>query len=184
MTTRWSADDWTERALALLMSEGVGAVKITRLCTELDVTRGSFYWHFAGIGELMQAIATRWCERTEQALRELAELEHRPPLERLRGMTERLLDDQAWAVERALRDWARHDQQVADAVTESDRFIYGLVYDAFTELGFPAAGARTRAGTLVYAGIGFAHGQRALPKPTRADIKRLLALMTSPEAGA
>ena len=39
-----------------------------------------------------------------------------------------------------------------------------------------------RAGTLVYAGIGYAHGQRSLPKPTRNEISQLLAMITNTTA--
>jgi AcrR family transcriptional regulator len=43
---RLSTQDWTTRALELLVDEGVGAVKVARMCRELGVTKGSFYWHF------------------------------------------------------------------------------------------------------------------------------------------
>ncbi|RYJ00281.1 MAG: TetR/AcrR family transcriptional regulator, partial [Actinomycetales bacterium] len=106
---RLSLDDWTERALALLMDEGVGAVKISRLCRELDVTKGSFYWHFSDLDALQEAVAERWCTQTRELLQQLAGLSDLPPAERLRSMTMRLVDDRSWSVERALRDWARTD---------------------------------------------------------------------------
>lgn len=177
---RLSVADWTEKALELLMSEGIGAVKIARLCTELGVTKGSFYWHFANLEDLMEAIATRWRELTRESLSGLSDLDRLPPIERLQRMTDRLLDDRSWAVERALRDWARSDDRVAEAVDTSDRYIFELVRQALLDLGFDAGQARLRAGTLVYAGIGFAHGQASLPKPSRSDVDELLALLAQP----
>jgi AcrR family transcriptional regulator len=176
-TPRLSIEDWVNQALKLLMDEGVQAVKITRLCSELEVTKGSFYWHFADIDDLMEAITTHWCDLTRETLRNLSELDHLPPVERLQRMTNRLIDDRFWAVERALREWARTDERVATAVTESDQFVFELVQQALRELGFDARQARLRAGLLVYAGIGFAHGQQSLPKPTPADIDDLLHLL-------
>jgi AcrR family transcriptional regulator len=182
LTTRWSRDDWTAKALELLMAEGVSAVKITRLCADLGVTKGSFYWHFADLDELMEAIATRWCAITKEALQAMAGLDRLPPVERLYRMTERLLEDRTLAVERALRDWARADERVADAVTESDRYVFGVVQQALLELGFSAGQARMRAGTLVYAGIGYAHGQRSLPKPTKNEVSLLLDMIANTAA--
>lgn len=178
---RLSLEDWTAAALDLLVREGVGAVKISRLCTELGVTKGSFYWHFADITDLKEAVAARWCALTDEAHGALAELDLLPPRERLRHMTERLIDDGTWAVESAVRDWARTDEQVAESVSASDRRVFELVQRALRELGFTEAEARLRGGTLVYAGIGFVHGQESLPKPTMDDVDQILELLTKRE---
>jgi AcrR family transcriptional regulator len=179
-TPRLSAEDWARGGLKLLMAEGITAVRINRLCQELGVTRGSFYWHFADLDELREKIADLWCGETREALARLAELDRLPPRERLSVMTLRLTDDSSWAVERALREWGRSDEKVAGVVAESDLFVLSLVEGAFTELGLPSVEARVRAGVLVYAGIGFAHGQSGLPKPNVDEVERMVALFTKP----
>jgi len=179
---RLTVDDWTERALALVMDEGVGAIKINRLCRELGVTKGSFYWHFADLDALLAAIAGRWAAETRQILSGLTELEGLPPLERIRAMALRLIDDRSWSVERALREWAKNDAVVAAVIVESDQFVFGLVQAALLELGHAEQDARLRAGLLVYAGIGFAHGQASLPQPTEDDIENLVHFLSG-EAG-
>lgn len=179
---RLTVDDWTERALALVMDEGVGAIKINRLCRELGVTKGSFYWHFADLDALLAAIAGRWAAETREILSGLAELEGLPPLERIRAMALRLIDDRSWSVERALREWAKNDAVVAAVIIESDQFVFGLVQAALLELGHTEQDARLRAGLLVYAGIGFAHGQASLPQPTEDDIENLVRFLSG-EAG-
>lgn len=179
---RLSIEDWTERALALVMDEGVGAIKINRLCRDLGVTKGSFYWHFADLDALLAAIAERWATETRTILSSLVELEGLPPLERIRAMALRLIDDRSWSVERALRDWARDDAVVAAVIVESDQFVFELVQAALLELGHSEQDARLRAGLLVYAGIGFAHGQESLPQPTEDDIENLVRFLSG-EAG-
>lgn len=174
---RLGVDDWTARGLALLTQEGVGAIKISRLCSDLGVTKGSFYWHFQDLESFMSAVAQRWCAETGEALRGLVELDRLPPLERIRAMALRLVDDEWWSVERALREWAHSDPDVAAVIVESDRFVFGLVQSALEELGHSADAARLRAGLLVYAGIGFAHGQQSLPRPTEDDIDDLVAFL-------
>ncbi|MCX6397258.1 MAG: TetR/AcrR family transcriptional regulator [Propionibacteriales bacterium] len=178
-SSRLSIDDWTERALALLMDEGVGAIKINRLCRELGVTKGSFYWHFADLDAFLAAIAEKWCAETREALSGLSELHALPPLERIRAMALRLIDDRSWSVERALREWAKDDAKVAVVIVEADQFVFELVQAALLELGHSAQDARLRAGLLVYAGIGFAHGQASLPQPTADDIENLITFLSS-----
>ena len=179
---RLSIDDWTERALALLMDEGVGAIKINRLCADLGVTKGSFYWHFADLEALMAAITERWTRETREALSALQELDHLPPLDRIRAMAMRLVDQRSYSVERALREWAHTEQRVAAVIREADQFVFELVQAALVELGLSPSGARLRAGLLVYAGIGFAHGQEALPMPTTEDIDELIAFLAGDAA--
>lgn len=181
-SARLSIDDWTERALALVMDEGVGAIKINRLCRELGVTKGSFYWHFADLDALLAAIAERWATETREVLSNLAELEGLPALQRIRAMALRLIDDRSWSVERALREWARDDAVVAAVIVESDQYVFELVQAALLELGHTEQDARLRAGLLVYAGIGFAHGQASLPQPTEDDIENLVHFLAG-EAG-
>lgn len=176
-TNRLRADDWVERGLTLLMAEGLGAIKISRLCRDLGVTKGSFYWHFADVDALMAAIADRWCTQTREELSQLQDLQGLPPLERIRLMGLRLVDDASEHVERALREWAMHDADVAGVLRETEKFIFEVVQNALLELGYDAAAARLRAGLLVYAGIGFAYGQQALPKPTGEDINDLVAFI-------
>ena len=177
-TGRLSLDDWTERALELLMEEGVGALKIARLCRELGVTKGSFYWHFADLEALRTADAQKWCARTRTELDQLREIGTLPPLERIRIMAAALVEDRAWNVERTLREWARTDATVAATIGESEQHVFGLLNDAFLELGHPPGAARMRAGLLTYAGIGFAHGQAALPRVTMEDIEDLVEFLS------
>ena len=44
---RLSADDWIQAGFALLAEGGPNALRLDRLCERLEVTKGSFYWHFA-----------------------------------------------------------------------------------------------------------------------------------------
>ena len=176
---RLSLDDWTSRALDLLISEGVGALKVARLCRELGVTKGSFYWHFTDLEALKKAVADRWCEQTRATLDQTSAMADVPPLERIRMMAAGLLEDRSWSVERTLREWARTDPQVAATIADSERHVFALVEDALRELGHSDRDARLRAGLLVYAGIGFAHGQQSLPRPTMADLDDLVDFLSS-----
>ena len=177
-TGRLSAEDWARAGLDLLMTEGRAAVKISRLCADFGVTKGSFYWHFADFDALMAAIARLYFSREMDAARGLVTMEEMPPGTRLEKMSAMLVESRAWEGEAAIREWARADATVAAAVGELDKRILAVVHDAFVELGFTEEEARIRAGVLVYAGIGFVYGRSALPVPTVEEIHRVLRLLT------
>lgn len=177
---RLSLDDWTAAALDLLVTDGVSEVKISRLCERLEVTKGSFYWHFSDIDELMTAVAERWCAQDNDAQRGLDALASTPVRERLEQMASLLVEHRAWSVERAVREWARTEPRVAASVRALDQRIMQLVQDALQELGFDERQARLRAGTLVYAGIGFVHGRDSLPTPTTEELHMIMEILTTP----
>lgn len=174
---RLSADDWARAGLHLLMTEGRQAVKISRLCSDFGVTKGSFYWHFADFDALMSAIARLYFSRELDAARGLVAVEALPVEERLETMAAMLVDSRAFEGEAAVREWARADESVAAAVRDLDQRILRVVHEAFVELGFSEPEARVRAGLLVYAGIGFVYGRSALPVPTVDEIHEILALL-------
>ncbi|MGI9588490.1 MAG: TetR/AcrR family transcriptional regulator, partial [Dietzia maris] len=78
-TGRLSAGDWARAGLDLLMTEGRSAVKISRLCADFGVTKGSFYWHFADFDALMAAIARLYFSQEMDAARGLVTMEEMPP---------------------------------------------------------------------------------------------------------
>ncbi len=176
-TGRLSVDDWARAGLDLLMTEGRSAVKISRLCAHFGVTKGSFYWHFEDFDALMAAIARLYFSQEMDAARGLVMMEEMPPGQRLETMSAMLVESRAWQGEAAVREWARDDATVAQAVAELDRRILSVVHDAFVELGFSEREARIRSGVLVYAGIGFVYGRSSLPVPTVEEIHDVLALL-------
>jgi AcrR family transcriptional regulator len=65
---RLSASDWTDAGLRALEEEGHPAVRADRLAATLNVSRGSFYWHFADVGAFEAALIARWRELVLEAL--------------------------------------------------------------------------------------------------------------------
>ena len=58
--SRLSAADWELAALDLIAEQGVAAVAVEPLARRLNVTKGSFYWHFATRDALLEAALKRW----------------------------------------------------------------------------------------------------------------------------
>nr|MBV6629391.1 TetR/AcrR family transcriptional regulator [Oceanococcus sp. HetDA_MAG_MS8] len=59
-----TADDWAAAALDAIARGGLAAVSVESLARELNVTKGSFYWHFRSRQALIQAALALW-EKSE-----------------------------------------------------------------------------------------------------------------------
>jgi AcrR family transcriptional regulator len=60
MSQRLDRQAWLDAGLGLLAQRGVGAVRITDLARRLNVTKGSFYWHFRDRADLFEAMLEMW----------------------------------------------------------------------------------------------------------------------------
>jgi len=110
---------WIEAAQQALGAGGPEAVRIEALAASLGVSKGGFYWHFKDRQALLAELLDSW----EQAMVEdvIASVESRPadPRAKLQQLFElaRTVD---FAVELALRDWARRDRAVARRLRRID----------------------------------------------------------------
>jgi len=177
---RLSYDDWLNSALELLAREGVAAIKIPRLCSELGVTKGSFYWHFDDVDQLMEAMADRWTAVQGEAIRALSAIDTIPVEQRIEQMSTLLVDHSTWVVEATIREWARTDPKVAAAVHALERKVFETVQQTMLELGFDETQARLRAGAMVYLGIGLIHGRDSMPIPTPEEAHTVIDLLIAP----
>jgi AcrR family transcriptional regulator len=125
--------DYFRTALDLLAEGGVDALTIANLCARLGVTTGSFYAHFAGIGEFHNAFLRQWeAGRVDQLTQELGSATD--PLERIE-----LLKRMGVAVhheaESAIRAWARTNPVVAQFQRRVDLGREAALVLAFVDAG-------------------------------------------------
>jgi AcrR family transcriptional regulator len=120
---RLSVDDWIQAGFAILAEEGIKALKIDRLCRRLEVTKGSFYWHFTDIAGYRAALVQAWGELRDDDRRHFGELAGLPPRERLSEMMSSLVSARHWTLERAMREWARTDDAAAASVCAADHRV-------------------------------------------------------------
>lgn len=179
-STRLSYDDWVDGALSLLAREGVGSIRIPRLCQELGVTKGSFYWHFDDIDQLTAAMADRWSAIQSEAVRELSALAAIPLEERIEKMAAMLVDHRHWTVETTVREWSRSNPKVAAAVRTLDQRVFETLRNTMLDLGFDENQAALRAGAMVYIGLGLIHGRDNLPTPTTEQVYSVVELLARP----
>ena len=122
-----------------VVDEGFGAARVLVLAQRLDVTRGSFYWHFSDHNELIQALVTRWQDGEREAVQRLYADQTDAPQADL----ERLLDAalahagahfENLRFELALRDLGRRNAAVLAMLAEVDQVRMALFTHKFKRL--------------------------------------------------
>lgn len=176
-SNRLSVDDWLQAGYAVLATEGIKALKIDRLCARLGVTKGSFYWHFTGMPSYRTALIQGWGELRDQDRRSLEEIGSLSPRDRLRQMMAALVSPRHWTLERAMREWARTDEAVAESVRAADRRVLAAVRQAFLDFGFDPDEAELRADATFAVGVGLLHLSGPPHARQAARSERFLDLM-------
>jgi len=148
-TIRLGEAEWTKAALDLLATRGIDGVRVEVLAKSMNVTKGSFYWHFKDRDALHEAMLSQWRRQATLQLIERLDRAVSTPAERLRRLLRLPLKGQksvfAADIELAVRLWGRRDDRARAALQEVDdlrlRYIARLLEDA----GIEAQEARARA---------------------------------------
>jgi AcrR family transcriptional regulator len=153
---RLTREDWVDAATRTLLKRSIDGVRVELLAKDLNVSRGSFYWHFKSREELLSAILANWRERqtrrTIERIREEQDLTAEERLKRLRMKPTRTRASRDGAtLELAIRAWARRDRMARDAVDAVDAERV-----EFSEALLEAAGA-TKAAARHWALLGHAY---------------------------
>jgi AcrR family transcriptional regulator len=124
---------WISAATQALADGGPGAVRVEALAASLGVSKGGFYWHFANRDALLDEVLDAW----ETAMVEDVIAEVSADTDDPRAMIRRLFDlapAADFAVELALREWARRDRSVARRVRSVDRRRMAWLRSVFGQL--------------------------------------------------
>ena len=148
--------DWLRRALELFVAEGIEAVRITRLAEDLQVTRGSFYWHFDNREDLIDALVDFWQRKNTPAI--TAAVEDADSLEQgIFNFFELCIDAERFdpRLDLALREWARRSPPIRQRVDKADAERIEALRRFFARHHYASTEALIRARVLYFSQIGF-----------------------------
>ncbi|MCU0568788.1 MAG: TetR/AcrR family transcriptional regulator [Oculatellaceae cyanobacterium Prado106] len=179
--------DWIKTGLAVLAESGVETVRVEPLAKRMNVTKGSFYWHFKDRNDLLEAILAEWVEiDTNRIIEQVNRLDADPKTKLLRlfelaiaddGLTPGLADG---SIENAIRAWATSDPKIATTLAQVDRHRLDYTKNLFLEIGFPEAEALVRARLAYYSLVGeFAIGVRTSPPERLNEIRLQHKILTT-----
>jgi AcrR family transcriptional regulator len=191
--TALTPERWVEAATDLLVDQGIDSVRVDLLARTLQVTRGSFYWHFKDRDELLRAVLEAWRARSTEQLTRRLQSAHDDPRAQIRDLISLPFRGRsalrAARIELAIRDWARRDAIVRAFVDEADAARIGYHAQVFSALGFGMLEARSRAFLLysyeVAESIFGSQGSAAEREERARFVEQIIqAPLPSPVAGA
>lgn len=155
--TKATKEDWLAAARAILVDDGVDAVKILTIGARLNVSRSSFYWYFESRQQLLGALLDEWAA---QNTAKIAEACARPAPAIGAAVCNFFLCfvdpaefDQG--LDFAVREWSRRDADLRRRVDDADRQRLGAVTAMFTRYGYDPAEADARARILYFMQLGY-----------------------------
>jgi AcrR family transcriptional regulator len=151
--TQLTPEDWIRAAEQVLINKSIDGVRVDALAKDLNVTRGSFYWHFKDRDDLLRQLLVTWRDRATEQIIDRFERRNTKPRELIRdllmlpfhGASAR----KGASTELAIRAWARRDEMARHFVDEVDGKRLAYIAQCFSALGFDIPEARTR-GFMLY----------------------------------
>jgi len=176
-----SKDAWLKHTLKTIGEVGVANIQIESLAKDLNVTKGSFYWHFKGRDALLNDALSYWYETATRIIGRAANLSFSDPIDRLRyffslSFNQRY-DVPGGPVERALQEWARVSEAASKTTQRVDQERIRLIADAYIELGKSEVDARRIATMALGQIIGLNVLSRSEPREDLTDYNKAFQIM-------
>lgn len=175
-------EDWIEAAIDELSVSGFRSVAVERLARRLKISKGSFYWHFRDLKELVAAVLDAWKSRGfEEVIAHLRTI--RDPRLRLAALIQT-----AWGHPRYLRAESAlvsaalsGDKQVTPVVEEVTAGRLDYLRSLYVEMGLPVGEADRWAVTAYSAYVGLVQlvALKVRMLATEAEIRTLATHMES-----
>jgi AcrR family transcriptional regulator len=170
---------WIEAAFRALTIGGPQAIRAEAIARNLNVSKGSFYWHFANVDALKRQMLQHWkMEATDNIIVVLKE-RAMSPADRLRQLVE-VATGEANAqyggvmAEAAIRDWARCDALAAQTVKTVDVERLDYLDVLFAQCSKTPTSSRTNSVILYGALIGIGSLSHSGLADLRGDLTGLL----------
>ena len=154
---RGSKDLWLDAAYEMLVSDGIGAVKIMALAKKLNLTRTGFYWFFTDLKELHLAMVERWESRNTGNLVERCNMDAPNISTALFNVMDCWLDPSLFdaRLDLAIRNWARVDSDLQARLKDADDRRIAAIANMFNRHGYSPEQSQVRSMSVIYTQIGY-----------------------------
>jgi AcrR family transcriptional regulator len=170
--------DWVQAALETFMEKGIEAVKVDVLAKSLKITRGSFYWHFKNLDDLLAAIIQEWqAVNTENVMHQVDTIGGTPIKQLLHLLEIAAKDDDR--LEKAMRIWAIHDIRAMGSIERVDRQRLEYLQHLFLQIGCSQTDAELRAQVTYSVKLGWVvMAPQRTPSERLAQIRLIHKILT------
>lgn len=181
---RLSREEWLARALDILALEGGAKLRVDAICDALNVTKGSFYWHFNDRDDFVRSVVEFWSARFTDPVLERINAMGGAARSRLRSLMWFVSEGGFARYDVSIRAWALQDPDlVAAIVKDVDERRLAFVGALFADMGFRGRDAEMRARACVaylsYEASGLA---KTTDKRRSTMLEQFLAVITQAAA--
>lgn len=155
--TKATREDWLKAALDILVSDGVGEVKILTIGERLNVSRSSFYWYFKSRQDLLDALLEHWDATNTAGLVRQTSMPAKTITEAVCNVFRCSVNPALFnnALDFAVRDWARRSEKVSRILSRSDQTRVEALTEMFVRYNYREVEALTRARILYFMQLGY-----------------------------
>lgn len=155
--TKATRADWLNAARDILVSEGVGEVKILTLSHRLSVSRSSFYWYFENRQDLLDHLLDEWEARNTRSILDRTRQSAGSINAALCNFFQCFVDPRLFdsGLDFAVREWARRDRTVRKRIDAADHARLEAIQAMFARHGYASDEADTRARILYFMQLGY-----------------------------
>lgn len=149
--------DWLNVARDILVSDGVGEVKVLAIGEFLGVSRSSFYWYFKSRKDLLNALLDEWEALNSRTIIAHCELPATTIAGALCNFFKCFVDPDLFdqGLDFAVREWSRRDGAVRVRIDAADKARLKAVNDMYLRYGYDKEDADARARILYFMQLGY-----------------------------
>ena len=147
-------------------------MRVETLAASLGVSKGGFYWHFENRQALLEEMLDTWEKAMVEDVIERLESGPADPRAKLQQLFE-LAKSVDFAVELALRDWSRRDDDVAERLRRIDNRRMEYLRSLFGQFCADEDDAEARSMLAFSLFIGSYFVAARHPEKTRSEVLRL-----------
>lgn len=142
-------EDWVMLAYKVLNEGGVSAIKVVPMAKRLNLTSGSFYWHFKNVPELLEEVLRYWEQELTDNVIEKAKAFEGAPEDRILLLMKKVIEEDAALPDHAVSVWANTDQRVKEAYQRTIGKRFRFAAWMFEQAGFSSDDAKSRGRLMV-----------------------------------
>ena len=142
---RLDRSDFLHRGLEVLVADGSRALTAARLARELNVSTGSFFWHFKTVDRFRAELKTFWRDEVVVGIISDAKEQTDDPGKVMEEIGKIIRRRGAHRYDAAMRRWAETDRESEKIVRSADLLRGDLITAVLKDAGANPEGARDRA---------------------------------------
>lgn len=133
---RLTREQWLQKSLDLLISGKHGKLRIDNITKELNVTKGSFYWHFKNRADYITGLAEYWDRIVQDELIEEANKRYDDYKERMAYIIRQAVTRKLTSYDAAMQMMAHKEPYIAPIISNGFKKRMSFVDSVLKSFGY------------------------------------------------